>query len=414
MSVKILLNNTLWSTINHLLSRGVLMLSGILLAKYFLPKEFAIYSYYQMTVVMISSYAALGLGVAASKFFAEFSINKNDKNIKNHISTLSGISVIMSLIVSFVIILLPNRLLDGGLDIPIYIFSISILLLGLNVIPNGAILGLEKYKEAAIISLINGFFCLAGVYLSIKYYNIYYSIYFFMIANFVQLIGLNFIINKNISDFNILERFLIKKKSIKDIFNFLGPLVLVSLLTAFSGWIIGRSLLEKYGEYIFSVYSIGLQWFALALFLPGMISRVVLPRLIRSNSNNTDSRRFLKISCIIALFFSLSILLFVYLFLETIINFYGEQYKEYKNIIILFLLIAVLYAPTNTLGNAIVAKLGSFSWFIITLIWFIILLMVFFINLREYGIMAVIYSQGASTIILLLSSYILCKKKGLL
>ena len=103
-----------------------------------------------------------------------------------------------------------------------------------------------------------------------------------------------------------------------------------------------------------------------------------------------------------------------YISRDYLIGFYGSYYQEYKNIIIFFLLIAVLYAPANTLGNAIIAKLGSLPWLIITLIWFVLLLLTFYICIAKYNIMAAIYSQGVATFTLLMLSYFLCKKKGLL
>lgn len=412
MSIKILLNNTLWSTLNHVLSRGVLMLSGILLARYLLPKDFAIYSYYQMTVVMISSYASLGMGVAASKFFAELSIDKDNIENIDTITTLFSISILVSFLIATLIFFIPNNILTSGLDISIYIFAISVLVLSLNIIPSGAILGLEKYKEATIISLINGIICLIGVYLSISFNEIIFSIYFFILASTVQLLGYIYLVNQSISHISKKAYLKIKKKSLLKLAKFMGPLIFVSILAASSSWILGRVLLLENGEYLFSVYSIGLQWFALALFLPGMVSRVVLPRLIRGESK--DNKEILRISCLISIVFSILIFLIVFIFKSYIIEFYGFKYKNYEDILVLFLLVAILYAPANTLGNAIVAKLGSLPWLIITIIWFIILMVVFYLIFENYNIMAVIYAQGISTFFLLLISFLLCKKKGLI
>ena len=104
----------------------------------------------------------------------------------------------------------------------------------------------------------------------------------------------------------------------------------------------------------------------------------------------------------------------VFIFKGYIIDFYGFKYKKYENILILFLLVAILYAPANTLGNAIVAKLGSLLWLIITIVWFLILMIVFYLIYEKYNIMAVIYAQSISTFSLLLISFILCRKKGLI
>lgn len=412
MSIKILLNNTLWSTLNHILSRGILMLSGILLARYLLPKDFAIYSYYQMTIVMISSYASLGMGLAASKFFAELSVDKNNVENVDTITALFSISILVSFLMAILIFFIPNNVLTSGLDISTYIFAISVLILSLNVVPSGAILGLEKYKEATVISLINGIICLIGVYLSISFNKIIFSIYFFILASVIQLLGYIYFVNQSIGHISAKAYLKIKKKSIMKLAKLMGPLIFVSILAASSSWILGRVLLLENGEYIFSVYSIGLQWFALALFLPGMVSKVVLPRLIRGESKN--NKEILRISCLISIVFSILIFLIVFIFKDYIINFYGFKYKQYEDILILFLLVAILYAPANTLGNAIVAKLGSLPWLIITIVWFVMLMIVFYLNFENYNIMAVIYAQSISTFFLVLISFILCKKKGLI
>lgn len=411
MSMKILLNNALWSTISHILSRGILMLSGILLARYLSPKDFALYSYFQITATMLATYSALGLGVAASKYFAEFSINKDNKEVIDTISTLLGIALVISILATVIILLIPNKILSSGLNISNTTFALAVLVLSLNIIPSGAVLGLEKYKQATFFSLMNGLICLLGVFLSISFNKVNYSIFFFILAYLAQLIGYLFITYKEMSFLPLKNMFRIKKSVISNLSKFIGPLVFVSLLTASSGWILGKSLLEIYGEHVFAAYSIGLQWFSLALFIPGMISRVVLPRLIRSEVNN---KSVLKTACLLAFGFSIFIFLIGSLFKEEIILFYGNSYSEYEYVLVSFLFIAVIYAPANTLGNAIVAKLGSFHWFIITICWFICLMLTFFLRVRQDGILAVIYAQILSTLILLVISYILCRKKGLI
>jgi hypothetical protein len=67
----ILATNAVWSLLSHLLSRGSLMVAAIILARALPTPAFAAYSYFQMTVSMLAAYAALGLGVTASRYFAE-------------------------------------------------------------------------------------------------------------------------------------------------------------------------------------------------------------------------------------------------------------------------------------------------------------------------------------------------------
>lgn len=408
MSIKVLLNHTIWLTINHLLGRGVLMISAIFLAKYMVSKDFALYSYYQMTVTMIASYASLGLGLAASKYYAEHS-NENEKN-KKIINSLSNISIYAAFFIAFLILVLPEKNIFHQFDIPIYIFTLTILFLVLNIVPNGAVMGLERYKILTIISFISSLVFLIGVFISIYFGNIYIIIYFYLFSLIFQYFGQRFVI-LDILPFN--TNFKLDVKVFRDIIKFIGPMFFVSIISAFSIWIMGRTILNKLDEFSFAVYAIGLQWFSLALFLPGMISRVILPMVIRNQENNAD-KEILKMASIVALIFSILISLFLFLFIDLIIGFYGGKYYEYKNFILFFVIVSLFYAPANTLGNAIVAKVGSSAWFYITVIWMIFLLSIFFIGIRIGGLYSIIYAHGFASFIMLLISFIICKKKGIL
>lgn len=411
MSTRILLHNTIWSSISHILSRGTLMLSGILLAKYLTPEKFAVYSYFQMTTTMLAAYSAMGLGVAASKYFAELANDFNNQQNINTVSNLFTIASIFSILITVAVLLTPNELLTAGLGIPNFIIAIAVLSLSLNIIPGGAILGLEKYKEAALFYFLNCLIFLIGVLLSVLYNEVIYSITAFIFASIIQLLGNLFIINKSVSTLEIKRVFRLDIKTIHRIYQFSGPLIFVSMITASSGWIIGRGLIDQYDEHIFAVYSIGLQWFSLALFLPGMISRVILPRLIREKLPN---KKTLRVACAMSFTFSFIIFSGGSIFSKYIISFYGENYSEYNFIIIGFLLVALLYAPANTLGNAIVSKVSSLHWFFITLVWFVSLMIIFYLRVSKDGILSVIYAQAFATTLLLILSFIVCRKKGLI
>jgi hypothetical protein len=58
----------------------------------------------------------------------------------------------------------------------------------------------------------------------------------------------------------------------------------------------------------------------------------------------------------------------------TIFSFYGSKYSADRWFIAAFLGAAVLSAPANTVGNAIVANGGQNTWLILTVVWFFVLL----------------------------------------
>lgn len=411
MSLKLLLNNTIWLTISHLLSRGSLMVVGILLAKYLSTQDFAMYSYFQMTIVLIASYASMGLGPTASKYFAELSIDRDNVEIEGLVNSLVSISTLVAIFISIVILMVPDQLLSPGLNISNFLFSIAVFIMIVGIVPLGAIQGLEKYKELAVVSVINAIALFFGAYLAVKYNDAYIAIYSFIFASFIQLIAQMYISYKGVITLNTRNFYLINKKIIRKLSGFVGPLILVTILNSSATYYMGRSVLKIYGDLYFSVFSIGLQWFSLALFIPGLISRVVLPRLIRQKSGN---KKMLVYSSITAFAFSVSFFLSGFLAKEMLIGFYGDKYSSFSYVIGYFLAISIFYAPINTLSNAVLAKLGSKYWFYITLIWFLVLMAVFNTFLDKEPIMSIIYAHGISSIIMLCLTITLCIKKKVL
>ena len=116
------------------------------------------------------------------------------------------------------------------------------------------------------------------------------------------------------------------------------------------------------GEYAFALFSIGVQWFALALMLPGVFSKVLLPRLVRVVSVDAVSSRVLVKDVLLMTLVSASVVALVGAFLGPwLIGFYGTTYQENSLLIVVYLIAAVLTAPAIALGNAFVAH--SLQWF---------------------------------------------------
>jgi O-antigen/teichoic acid export membrane protein len=167
-------------------------------------------------------------------------------------------------------------------------------------------------------------------------------------------------------------------ESIRKIFSFAGPMFLVTLIAASGPWLLGRSILDQNnGEHAFALYVIGLQWYSLGLLLPGMLSRVILPRLIRSNSVSSSvvaTRKIVIQGALMSLSGATVMAILGVIFGPWLISIYGEHYAPGRWLIAAFLGAAVLAAPANTIGNAIVAKNGQLTWLMLTVLSVLILL----------------------------------------
>lgn len=349
------------------------MLCAILLARELTTEDFAAYSYFQMTVAMLSTYAAMGLGVTASRFFAEAHQKTND--VFTLIGTLLFLSLALSITAFIIVLLLPSSWLDAGVSVPQWLIALGVAVTVFGIVPNGGILGLEKYREASQISFLSAICMLIMTGVAVFHQSPLFGMWGIVIGFLVQSVGQLIIIACSINWKRIITSFQWSWQAISRLTSFAGPMFAVSIMTGSSTWIMGRMILADGGELEFSAYSIGLQWFALGTLIPGMVSRVVLPRIVRDQTS--DQRYLVRSAVIIALVPALVLAVAGFITSSWLIEFYGSLYSEFALLIPFFLAIAVISAPVNTIGNGVLAKNGQIQWLILHSIAFLVLLVSF-------------------------------------
>lgn len=414
MSFKTLAINAAWSISTHVLGRGSLVIAAILLARSFDTSAFAAYSYFQLTVSMLAAYAALGLGVTASRFFAETGHVKDEE--MPPIGTLWLLSSVVGLVFAVVILLLPSNWLNSSLDIPRWLLALGVLVMTLDVIPSGGILGLERYAFATLAAGTSALVMIIGAIVASQKGSAHIAMVVFVIASLIQTIGNTVIVLKDVGWRRLLQSAQMRQQDLKRVASFAGPMLGVSLLSASGSWFTGRIILSgPSGEHGFALYTIGLQWYALALFIPGMISRVLLPRIVRSRlgSSANDSRILVRNGTFITLFSAMTVSFTGFLFSPWILQLYGSSYQVDRWLLGTFLIAAIPSAPVNTIGNAIVAADGQTIWFLLTFCW----LVVMFITakaLQQQGALAGACALGLSSLGMATLSIVVAKRRGLI
>lgn len=414
MSYKLVIKNVMWSTIAHFLYRGSFIISSIIFARNVNSELFASYSYFQITVSMLSAYASIGMGISASKFFAES--NACSKVQTKILSTIWILSVIGGCLISVIVLCIPNDWVNGGLQLPNWVISLGILSVSLGVVPNNGVLGLECYAEYVIVSIVSACCLVFGVGVASFFESLHVALFAFILSSFVQAVGSTIIIMSRIKfKWKYMQSFF-GKNELQKVFSFVGPMIGVSLLSSSGAWLVGRIILwGPSGEYGFALYAIGFQWFALVLFVPGMVTRVLLPIFIRASLENSSNlcSNLLKQGLLWTIFSAITISILGVSISPFLIKLYGINYNVNTWFIALFMIAAIPSAPANTLGNAIVAHNGQKVWLAITLIWFlcVVLISSFFVN---YGAVSGAISQCLSSLIMTLLSLVAAYKMRLL
>ncbi len=155
-----LITTTLWSVVAEGLSRGLLLLSMVVVARTLGTESYGEFGMVRSTISVFATLGGMGLGLTANRFVAQY--RDKDKQYSGHIIGSSYlIATASGVFVGLAVLLGARQLAAGALHAPQLVnsFRISALLLLLSAI-NGAqigiLQGLEAYGRLALGSLIQG------------------------------------------------------------------------------------------------------------------------------------------------------------------------------------------------------------------------------------------------------------------
>jgi O-antigen/teichoic acid export membrane protein len=415
--MKTLLTNAGWSAAAHLLERGSLVLVSIILSRMLDTAGFAAYGYFQMTVSMLAAYAAMGLGVTSSKFFAES--DQLSPGAMPPLGTLWVLSVLSGLLLALVILLVPSSWIESGLNVPSWLLATGVFVLSLGVTPGGGILGLERYVEATWASAASSITVVGGALIAGSYASPQAAMVVFIFASFVQASINSWIVARAIGLQRLFVSMSIRRADLRKVFHLAGPMVTVTLLASSGTWLVGRILLSvPSGEHQFSLYVIGLQWLALVLYLPGMITRVIFPQLVKARLDENSIERsqtsvLLRQGMLLTSTAALSICCIAILLSPWLMDLYGAQYTSYRWLIVWFMLAALPMAPAGTLGNGIIANNSQWAWLFITAVWFVSLITLTY-SQKHFGAPGAAISYGCAALIQTVLAYLVARRRGLI
>lgn len=379
MSTRRLAKSALWSLLNHLLSRGSLMLCAVLLARAFAPAEFAAYSYFQLTVFMIAAYASMGLGVSASRYFAEVGHARDDGRAPP-LGMLTALALAMALGGAVLVGLVPGRWLDAGLGLPRWLLAAGVFWAAVGAVSSGAVVGIERFRAACIVSAISTAAMVAGTLYAARIGSVHAAMATLVGALALQALGECAVVARELGRSGLSQHFRFRRADGRRVVDFAAPMLAVSLLYSSGSWLLGRLILERDGGQVaFALYSIGLQWFSLALVLPAMLARVVLPRLVRQGAERAtpaQARDLVRKGAAMATLAAAAMAIAGLALGPWLLDLYGGQYQASRWFIGAFMVAAVITAPANMIGNAIVVNDGQRRWLLLTIVWAGVLLAV--------------------------------------
>ena len=379
VNARLLAQNAFWTLLNQILSRGSLMLSMIILARALDVSGYAAYGYFILIISMLSAYATMGMGVAATRFFAGL-VKEDNISQSQTLAALITLSFSSSAMAFLLVMLVPSSFIGDNISIPRWLLALGVFAFALNSVPNGAILGLQKYRQTAVISFIVGLVLILGAVWSAHVQNVKLAMWTLVVSGLIQSIIGAIVIGFSMGWSQVTNGFPFKKNNVTRVLSFSGPMFLVTLFASTGSWFVGRMILQgSEGEHGFALFSIGLQWFSLGMLLPAQVSVVLFPKLVHSRSSGGklgEARQIARYGLQYVAILSLTALLVGGLLGDLILEVYGANYQVSRWFVGAFLLASVFGSMTAIIGGIIVASDRPWNWLVFTSIWFLVLCLI--------------------------------------
>lgn len=365
-----------WSIGGAVISRGLMLLASIIVARMLGREVYGEYGMIRTTVNMFLVFAGFGLGMTATKHVAECRIT--DPERAGRIMAISELFAIGTgaLVAVGLYIFAPwvathtinAPHLAGELRIGAFILFLN----AVNGAQTGALAGFEAFRSIAKVNLWTG---LASFPLLIggAYWGGLRGAVWALSANMVINWLLNHIaLRREAARFNVPVSTAGCIAEWPILWRFSMPAVLGGVLVSPVLWASNAILVNQidgYGQ--MGLFDAANQWRFAILFVPGAVGQIVLP--ILANLNGLDDqiryRKALKYNVLISGTVSLVVAFPICLFATSIMRSYGPDFEEGAVALILLSISTIFVSLNNVVGQAIASKGRMWVGFCLNMMW---------------------------------------------
>jgi O-antigen/teichoic acid export membrane protein len=272
-----------WTMAGSVISRGLILCAMVLVARMLGKTVYGELGMIQSTVGMFSMFAGVGLGLTATKHVAEF--RHSDPERAGRIIGLSGMFAMgTGGLIGLGLFIFAPWLAEHTINAPhlygvLRVGALILLINALNGVQTGALAGLEAFKTIAHVNLFVGL---------ISFPVLICGAHFGGLTGTAWALAINLCLNWLLNHIALSKearryRIPITLKDCKCsewavLWRFSFPAALSGALVGPINWACSALLVNRPNGYNeMGIYSAANQWYAVLMFVPIMLSRVVLP-----------------------------------------------------------------------------------------------------------------------------------------
>ena len=374
--------DSFWAVLGNGIGNFLMLLSGILVAKFLGKDAYGEYGMVKSTMYYVALFSTLSLGTTSTKFVAEY-IQKNRDNVPAIVASSLIVTIVFSSVLSIVLFVFSSSLSSfvnaPQLEKPFRFLAIIIIFRALGLVCAGILGGFKDYRGLGINSILSGIIMVSLCVPMTIHFNttgalisLLLSQVFLGIANILRVRSTTSKINNKV-DFSF----------IKQLVNFSYPFAISELVYSLSA--LGVNLMiTKYasvGE--FGMYSACTQWNSIILFMPGLLSNVILSHL-SSTSGRQDSEHKIILKRMLFVNFCCTLIPFlvVLFFSPVITKYYGPSFDGMKPILTIVTFSTIFICLARVFQSELTSVGKKWTLMIIRCSYNLLILIVSFIVLR--------------------------------
>lgn len=392
------------------ISKGLLMLFNIIIARILPEQDYGAYSLINNTVQTFIVFAGAGIGVTLTRYVALYR-NKNRDIAGTIIGTLLFINIIISLIVALIVFAFADKiamLLNSDINIInlLRITSITIFFTSVVSIMQGILQGFEEYKKNATIQIASNAVNLVIGMLIAKLFGIVGAVLSLLMLQIIMFMIMQLSLTKILKKNKIKLKYkmieAVKEAVVKvTIPSFLASIFVIPLM-----WFTNFYFSSKIGLEEFAAFSVCVQWFNIINYIPQQFGQLkpIYTQLYDSNNLKELKKYLNKIIIMVVVFAIICTLIFI-LARRMILASYGEFYTHFGLPFAIMMIVTILFAIQSQYGSVFQAIGKSWICFILNCVWAISYIIMFFL-FYDKGTIGYAYTYLISYVIYAITSSI--------
>lgn len=320
-----LFRDSFWAVFGNGLGNALLLLSGIVIARFLGKEIYGEYGIVKTTMLYIASFATLGLGFTSTKYVAN-AFQDSKQYVRSIVRDILTLSLLFSCLIALLLIIFSHQLSsflnEPTLVKPFRYLAAIIVFRALTTTQIGILSGFKDFKSIAYNSLLSGVFLLIICIPFTYFLGLKGSLISLLLSQMFN-VAINFYSVHNCLILLINQQY---KGYKKELFLFSLPVALQESSFTICHWT-AIMLLTKYssmGEV--GLYTASAQWNSIILMIPLLLNNVVLSYLSGSISNSNEHGKILQRMLIVNMICSIVPFCFIYILADFISSFYGSTF----------------------------------------------------------------------------------------